>query len=83
MHSQLGKALVGLPERAPEAIAQFEAAVRINPGLVEAHYLLGILLSDQPDRRREALAHFEAALRIKPDFAAAREWLERLRAQPD
>ena len=83
VHSQLGKALVGLPERAPEAIAQFEAAVRINPGLVEAHYLLGILLSDQPDRRREALAHFEAALRIKPDFAAAREWLERLRAQPD
>jgi tetratricopeptide (TPR) repeat protein len=72
--------LLGVPERASEAITHLKAAVRINPGLFEAHYALGVLLSDQPERRPEALAHLEAALRIKPDFAPAREWIARLQA---
>jgi protein O-mannosyl-transferase len=42
----------------PEAIAQFEAALKINPDLWEAHQLLGILLSGAPNRRSESLAHF-------------------------
>jgi tetratricopeptide (TPR) repeat protein len=81
-HGALGTALLKDPGRLPEAIAQFEAVVRINPGLADGHFVLGVLLSSQPDRRQEALAHFETALKIRPDFAAAREWVERLRATP-
>jgi len=81
-HGALGSALLKDPARLPEAIAQFEAVVRINPGLAEGHFVLGVLLSGEPARQQEALAQFEAALKIRPDFAAAREWVERLRAVP-
>jgi hypothetical protein len=57
-----------------------EAAIRINPKLVEAHYVLGIALSALPGREGESRAQMEAALRINPDFKPAREWMEQLRA---
>ena len=66
----LGMILAGL-NRPPEAIAEYEAALRLKPNYEEAHYNLGIELAKIPGRLPDALSHFEAALRIKPDDAAA------------
>ena len=70
-HSNLGDFLMQIPGRLPEAIAEFEAAVRLKPGLAETHANLGSALSHVPGRLAEAAAECEAALRIRPDFAAA------------
>jgi tetratricopeptide (TPR) repeat protein len=59
----------------PDAIAQFEAAVRINPDLAEAHNNLGRALAEVPGRLADAIAQFEAALRVNPDSAQTRERL--------
>jgi tetratricopeptide (TPR) repeat protein len=68
-HNTLGIALreVG---RAPEAIIEYEQAVRIKPDYVEAQYNLGLTLLEG-GRAPEALEHFQQAIRIKPDFADA------------
>jgi len=54
----------------PEAIQEYEHAIRIEPDSAEAHYNLGKALL-QEGRLEEAMAHFEQALRIQPDYAAA------------
>ena len=59
-----------MPGRLPDAIAQYEAALRINPDLAEAHSNLGNILFQPPGRLPDAIAHFEAALRIDPNLAA-------------
>jgi tetratricopeptide (TPR) repeat protein len=66
----LGMILAGL-NRPSEAIAEYEAALRIKPDYEEAHYNLGIELAKIPARFPDALSHFEAALRIKPNDAEA------------
>lgn len=54
--------------RTPEAIAHFQAAVGIEPGLAEAQTNLGNALAS--DRRpADALKHFRAALASDPDSA--------------
>jgi tetratricopeptide (TPR) repeat protein len=63
----------------PEAIAEYEAALRGNPDSVEAHYNLGLALAKMPGRSAQAIAHLEAALRLRPDLQFAREVLARLR----
>ena len=65
--------------RTPEAIAEFEAALRLEPGSAKAHYNLGVVLWRIGGRLPEALAHFDAALRISPD-PDRRRMVERLRA---
>jgi tetratricopeptide (TPR) repeat protein len=67
MHANLGNALLEIPGRLPDAIHQFETAVRIRPDFAEAHYLLGLALLKSPGRRNDAVAHLEATLRLKPD----------------
>jgi len=61
-----------------EAIAAFQDAIRLYPGLAKAHYNLGYAML-QKGRGDEAVPHFEAALRADPEHAGSREQLERLR----
>jgi tetratricopeptide (TPR) repeat protein len=63
----------------PEAIAEFEAALRSEPDFVEAHVNLGTALAQTPGGLRQAITEYEAALRIRPD-PVVRQVLDRLRA---
>ena len=69
VHFNLGNALQarGHLER---AVAEYEAAIRINPDDAGAHDNLGNVFQDQGHLER-AVAEYEAAIRIKPDYAGA------------
>lgn len=54
-----------------EAAACYEQALRLAPGLAEAHYNLGILCRDQGEHER-ARACFEQTLRLRPETLQAR-----------
>jgi len=56
--------------RVPEAIAEYEQALRLNPGYPEAHYNLGNALL-KTGQMNEAMQHWSEATRLKPDFAEA------------
>jgi tetratricopeptide (TPR) repeat protein len=64
----LGNTLTGLG-RLPEAIAQYEAALRAQPDFGEAHNNLGNAFF-RLGRLSQAIAQYEAALRLQPDTAA-------------
>ncbi len=66
-HYDYGSELAKIPGRSAEAIAQFEAAIRLNPDLAEAHFYLASLLQQEPGRLPEAAAHYEDVLRLSPD----------------
>ena len=68
-HNNLGNALAQAG-RVPEAIVQYEQALRTNPDLAEAHNNLGNLLM-RSGRIPEAREHLEEALRIDPNLAEA------------
>jgi len=53
------------------AIADYDAALKVEPGHAEALYGRGMAWRAKGDRRR-ALSDFDAALKLKPDFEAAR-----------
>ena len=55
-----------------QAIAEFEAALRLRPDYAEAQNNLGVALTQIPQRAPEALAHFQAAVKLSPDYADAR-----------
>jgi len=68
-HNNLGIVYSKIPGRTGEAIAEYEATLRIKPDYPEAHYnLANLLVSTNPD---EAIAHYQAALRVKPKFVGA------------
>ena len=54
----------------PEAIAQFEAALRLLPSCVDCHFNIGIALG-QLERLDEAIESFNQALEVNPEYAAA------------
>ena len=56
--------------RIPEAVQQFEAALRLAPRDAELHDNLGVTLG-HAGRTAEAIEQFEAALRLRPDFPVA------------
>jgi tetratricopeptide (TPR) repeat protein len=68
-HNVLGLDL-GLSGRTPEAIIQFEQAVRIRPDFAEAHNNLAVALSHM-GRVPEAIEQFQESVRIKPADAEA------------
>jgi tetratricopeptide (TPR) repeat protein len=69
-HNHLGLALVAIPGRLTDAMAEFQTTLRIRPD-AEAHYNLGRTLLQIPGHAPDAMAEFEAALRLKPDYAEA------------
>ena len=69
--NNLGGVLSSIPGRMPEALAAYQAALKISPSYPEAHSNLGVALASIPGRMPEALAEYAAALRIRPDYAEA------------
>jgi tetratricopeptide (TPR) repeat protein len=67
----LGNAWLEMPGHLNDAIAQYEAALRLKPDLAEAHYTLGVAWAHSPERLNDAIAQYEEALRLKPDYAEA------------
>jgi protein O-mannosyl-transferase len=53
-----------------EAIAQYQLALKINPGFEEGHLNLGIALR-QKGNIDEAITQYQSALQIKPGYAEA------------
>jgi tetratricopeptide (TPR) repeat protein len=78
-HSNLG-AIFQRMGKLPEAVAQYEQALRSKPDYVKAHFNLGLAL-EKLGRTPEAIEHYQQALRLRPDLAAARNALARLQAR--
>ena len=70
-HHNLGLYLADVPGRLPEAVAEFQAALRIFPENARWHSNLGLALSKMPGRIPEAVAELQEALRISPGLASA------------
>ncbi len=70
-HLNLGNALLEVPGRMPDAISEYQKAVRIYPNYAEAHNNLGAILL-QSGRTTEAVAEYQAAVRLDPDYPDAR-----------
>jgi protein O-mannosyl-transferase len=71
VHNNLGTILMLKPGGIPEALGEFEAAVRLKPDSPEYLVNLGLALAQTPGRLPDAIAKYETALRIDPDFYAA------------
>ena len=56
--------------RLTEAVAEYQAALRIKPDNVEAHYNMGNALASQ-GRIAEAMAEYRETLRLRPDWPPA------------
>ncbi len=73
----LGVALRGIG-RPFEAAKEFEAALRIKPDFVEAHFNLGFTYLEL-GKDELALRELEAGLKLRPGDVSARRALEELR----
>ena len=71
LHNNLGVTLMLLPDRLPEALAEFEAAVRLKPDSADFHDNLGLALAASQGRQQDAIAEYRTALRLDPNFHAA------------
>jgi protein O-mannosyl-transferase len=71
VHYNLGTVLTEEPGRLPEAIDEFEAALKIRPDLAEAHNGLGFAFSLTSGRLGDAFAEYQLALQIRPSYAEA------------
>jgi Tfp pilus assembly protein PilF len=70
-HYNLGVEFERIRDRQADAIAEYQAALRIEPDFVEAHNNLANALTRIPGRMPEAIAEYQAALRLRPDRAEA------------
>ena len=64
--------------RASDAVAEYEAALRLAPDDASTHAKLGSLLASM-GRTQDAIAHLETAQRIHPDPAIS-QILDQVRA---
>jgi tetratricopeptide (TPR) repeat protein len=64
-HFALAVALAGRSD-IPNAIAEFETALRIRPDYADSHVGLGNALVDLPGRASDAIAHYQEALKLDP-----------------
>ena len=69
-YNNLGAALAQAG-RTEEAIAEYQAALRIKPDYAEPHNNLAGIYSNWPGHLAEAIAEAQAAIRIRPDYAPA------------
>lgn len=65
----LGASLKG-QGRLQEALAQFDAAVEVNPDYADAYNNRGVTLQEL-NRLEEAIASFDKSIELKPDYAEA------------
>jgi Flp pilus assembly protein TadD len=65
--------------RTDEGMARIEAAIRIHPDYVQAHFARGAALM-QAGRRDDAALEFEKVLQLRPDFPPAVRMLEMIRS---
>ena len=72
-HNNLGRDLLDLPGRVPEAMIHFREALRLRPNNSMSHHNLGLAYEKLPDRLPEAIAEYQAAIRINPDFTEAHD----------
>ena len=70
-HDSLGSVLRNSPGLLPEAIAEYEKAVRLKPDYALAHGNLGYALSQVPGRMNDAIAQYQEALRLDPGLVEA------------
>ena len=70
-HNNLANALLDA-KRTPEAVAHYEAALRLKPDYPEAHSNLGNALREM-GRLSESIAQCQAALKLQPDYAKAHD----------
>jgi protein O-mannosyl-transferase len=70
-HNNLAGVLAQNPARIPEAIEEYQEALRIKPDYAIAHDSLGGLLMRVPGRLNDAIAEYQAAVRSQPDFVLA------------
>ncbi len=70
-HTDLGSTLARMPDRLPDAIAQFEAAILLDFDAPIPHNNLGSAFT-QAGRLPEAIAEFQTALRLDPSNEEAR-----------
>jgi tetratricopeptide (TPR) repeat protein len=74
-HSAYGSVLARTPGSLSRAIAEYEAALTIDPGYVEAHTKLGTALARTPGRLQEGIAQLREALRLDPGYMRAHDSL--------
>jgi tetratricopeptide (TPR) repeat protein len=83
-HYNLAIEFERIPDRLPDAIAEYQAALRIEPAFAEAHNNLANALAQIPARLPDAIAEYQAALRLRPGDAVVHNNLANTLAQiPD
>jgi Flp pilus assembly protein TadD len=65
-HRKLGDVASASPATASDAIAHYDAILRIDPNDFGAHYNLGTLLMDIPGREADSIRHLESAVNLQP-----------------
>ncbi|HZP59479.1 MAG TPA: tetratricopeptide repeat protein, partial [Opitutaceae bacterium] len=68
-HNNLGNLLASA--HPDEAIAHYQAALKLRPDYPDAHFNLANALAKNPQQRTEAIAQYEAALQANPNYADA------------
>jgi tetratricopeptide (TPR) repeat protein len=78
--NRVGTDLFSGSMRVEDAIRELKAILALEPGLAEAHLVLGVAyrLTGSPDLVGEVKAEFIQALTLKPDLVAARTYLAQL-----
>jgi tetratricopeptide (TPR) repeat protein len=67
-HNNLGIYLVEQKGRPNDAMAEFEAVLRIKPDHAKAHMNLGNILAQDPQRAADAIAEYHKSLQLDPTY---------------